>query len=81
MDAFEIFRSLQNATHYVAVLDSDRSDNAEGVRASQNLVPLTRIPDDGTPHLGFDPLEAREAIGKHGFYAFAVTVEPREGIV
>ena len=78
---FEIFQSLHNPTHYVAVLASDRSENAEGVRSSQNLSPLTRIPDDGAPHLGFDPTAAREAIEKHGFYAFAVSVEPREGIL
>jgi hypothetical protein len=81
VDEFEIYQSLHNPTHYVAVLASDRSENAEGVRASQNLTRLTRIPDDGTPHLGFDPFEAREAIDKHGFYAFAVTVEPRDGIL
>jgi hypothetical protein len=40
---------------------------------------LTRIPDDGRPHLGFDPALARAAIAEHGFYAFAVTVEPRDG--
>jgi hypothetical protein len=77
---FEIFQSLQNPTHYVAVLSSDSSENAEGVRQSQNLIPLTRIADDGRPHLGFDPSLAKTAIAEHGFYAFALTVEPREGI-
>lgn len=80
MDEFEIFRSLHNSTHYVAVLASDRSENANGVRTSQNLAALTRIPDDGRAHLGFDPKAAKAAIAEHGFYAFAVTVEPRDGI-
>jgi hypothetical protein len=80
VDAFDIFHSLHNPTHYVAVLASDRSENAEGVRSSQNLAHLTDIPDDGRPHLGFDPAEAKAAIAEHGFYAFAVTVEPRDGI-
>ena len=80
MGEFEIFRSLQNPTHYVAVLDSDRSNNANGVRESKNLSALTSIPDDGRAHLGFDPAAAKAAIAEHGFYAFAVTVEPRDGI-
>jgi hypothetical protein len=77
---FEIFRSLHNPTHYVAVLDSDRGENAKGVRESRNLSALTSIPDDGRAHLGFDPDAARAAIAEHGFYAFGVTVEPRDGI-
>jgi hypothetical protein len=76
---FEIFRSKHNPSHYVAVLSIDRSDNAKGVRDSQNLAPLTSIPDDGRAHLGFDPGLAKAAIAEHGFYAFAVTVEPRDG--
>ncbi len=80
MEAFEIFRSLHNRTHYVAVLASDRSENANGVRTSQNLMLLTSIPDDGRAHLGFDPDAAKAAIAEHGFFAFAVTVEPRDGI-
>jgi hypothetical protein len=80
MAEFEIYQSLQNPTHYVAVLSSDVSENAEGVRHSQNLTPLTRIAEDGQPHLGFDPSLAKAAIAEHGFYAFALTVEPRDGI-
>jgi hypothetical protein len=80
VDEFEIFQSLHNPTHYVAVLASDSSHNANGVRTSQNLTPHFRIRDDGRPHLGFDQAAAREAIAEHGFYAFAVTIEPREGI-
>jgi hypothetical protein len=80
MAEFEIYRSLQNPAHYVAVLSSDSSENAEGVRHSQNLAPLTRIAEDGQPHLGFDPSLAKAAIAQHGFYAFALTVEPRDGI-
>jgi hypothetical protein len=76
---FEIFRSKHNPAHYVAVLSGDRSENAMGVRDSQNLFALTRIPDDGQAHLGFDPGIARATIDEHGFYAFAVTVEPRDG--
>ena len=80
MTEFEIFQSLQNPAHYVAILSSDTSENAEGVRQSQNLVPLTRIADDGQPHLGFDPSQAKTTIAEHGFYAFALTIEPRDGI-
>jgi hypothetical protein len=77
---FEIFRSRQNGNHYVAVLAGDDSANANGVRDSRNLAPFTSIIDDGQhPHLGFDPMLARAAIGKHGFYAFAVLVEERDG--
>ena len=80
MDEFEIFRSRHNPTHYVAVLSSDRGENANGVRTSQNLSALTSIPDDGRPHLGFDPSLARATIAEHGFYAFAVTIDPRDGL-
>ncbi len=80
MGEFEIFRSLQNPAHYVAVLDSDSSHNANGVRTSQNLNAYTRIRDDGRAHLGFDPDAAKAAIAEHGFYAFSVIVEPRDGI-
>jgi hypothetical protein len=80
MDEFEIFQSLQNPFHYVAVLASDSSHNAEGVRRSQNLTAHIRIRDDGRPHLGFDYSAAREAITEHGFYAFAVSIQPRDGI-
>jgi hypothetical protein len=80
MPEFEIFRSKHNADHYVAVLDGDRSDNATGVRTSENLTPLTRIADGGEPHLGFDPAAAKRAIRDHGFYAFALHVEERDGL-
>jgi len=80
MPEFEIFRSKQNATHYVAILSDDRNENAEGVRHSDNLAPFTRIPDNGVSHIGFDPDAAKSAIAEHGFYAFAVTVEKREHI-
>jgi hypothetical protein len=76
---FEIFRSLHNPIHYVAVVTGDGSDNAEGVRSSQNLSWFTVIPDDDHVHLGFDPEAAKAAIAKHGFYAFAVIVEERDG--
>jgi hypothetical protein len=79
VNEFEIFRSKHNRTHHVAVLSADRSENAMGVRESQNLARLTTIPDDGRAHLGFDPGLAKAAIDEHGFYAFAVTVEPRDG--
>ena len=80
MPDFEIFRSLHNDCHYVAVVIGDREENAEGVRHSQNLTLVTRIPDDGTHHLGFDPVAAKAAIANHGFYAFAVLVEERDGL-
>jgi hypothetical protein len=80
LDEFEIYQSLQNPSHYVAVLSSDQSHNASGVRTSQNLTAHMRIPDDGKRHLGFDPSFARDAIAEHGFYAFAVFIEPRDGI-
>jgi hypothetical protein len=79
MPQFEIFRSKHNADHYVAVLIGDRSENANGVRTSQNLKPLTRIDDGGEPHLGFDPGAAKRAIRDHGFYAFELHAEERDG--
>ena len=80
MDEFEIYRSLHNRDHYVAVLVGDESDNASGVRTSRNLERFTSIPNDGTRHLGFDPAAAQSAIRDHGFYAFAVLVEERDGL-
>jgi len=80
MADFEIFRSRQNDNHYVAVVAGDKSENAEGVRHSQNLAAFTSIPDDDTRHLGFDPITAKAAIQAHGFYAFAVLVEERDGL-
>jgi hypothetical protein len=80
MTDFEIFRSLHNDNHYVAIVTGDRQENAEGVRHSQNLAVFTSIPDDGTHHLGFDPVAAKTAIEAHGFYAFAVMVEERDGL-
>ena len=76
---FEIFRSRQNATHYVALKVGDKNANATQVRTSQNLAVFTSIADDGTHHLGFDPVAAKAAIKEHGFYAFAVVVEERDG--
>jgi hypothetical protein len=75
---FHVYRSRQNGSHFVAVLANDRSANAEGVRRSQNLSLLMTIPDEGRPHLGFDPAAAKSAIRDHGFYAFALSVEPRD---
>jgi hypothetical protein len=80
MADFEIFRSRQNDNHYVAVVIGDKNENAEGVRQSQNLAVFTSIPDDDTHHLGFDPVAAKTAIRDHGFYAFAVHVEERDGL-
>jgi hypothetical protein len=80
MADFEIFRSLHNDNHYVAVVVGDGRENAEGVRRSQNLAIFTSIPDDDTHHLGFDPVAAKAAIEDHGFYAFAVKVEERDGL-
>ena len=77
---FEIFRSRHNANHYVAVQAADKSTNATRVRTSQNLSIFTSIGDDGTHHLGFDPVAAKAAIKDHGFYAFAVLVEERDGL-
>jgi hypothetical protein len=80
MADFEIFRSRQNDNHYVAVVAGDRRENAEGVRHSRNLAVFTSIADDGTHHLGFDPVAAKAAVQAHGFYAFAVLVEERDGL-
>ena len=80
MSEFEIFRSKHNATHYVAILAHDDAANAQGVRESDNLTAFARIPDDGRVRLAFNPAAAQSAIGEHGFYAFAVTVEKREHI-
>jgi len=78
MTEFEIYRSRHNASHYVAVFANDRGHNAQGVRESDNLAAYTRIADDDKTRIGFDPDAAKAAIGDHGFYAFAVTVERRE---
>ena len=79
MADFHIYRSRHNPTHFVAVLGSDRSQNAEAVRKSQNLQLLMTVPDEGRPQLGFDAPAAKAAIRDRGFYAFALSVEPREG--
>jgi len=76
---FEIFRSRQNSDHYVAVFADDHGENAAGVRSSHNLSPLTRIADNGVPHLGFDRDAAKRAIADHGFYAFSLRAEERDG--
>jgi hypothetical protein len=80
MAGFEIFRSRHNPGHYVAVMLGDRHENAERVRNSQNLAVFTSIPDDGSHHLGFDPVAAKAAIKDRGFYAFALAVDERDGL-
>ena len=80
MAEFEIFRSRHNADHYVAVLAGDDGENAVGVRTSHNLTPLMRINDAGEPHLGFDAAAAKRAIANHGFYAFVLHAEERDGL-
>jgi hypothetical protein len=78
LTAFEIYQSKQNPLHYVAIEEGDTRENAEGVRTSQNLQFLTRVPDDGEPRIAFDPREAVSRIAKNGFYAFNVTITIRE---
>ena len=78
MSAFEIYQSKQNPLHYVAIAEGDDRENANGVRASQNLRFLVRVPDDGLPRIAFDPKEAVSRIEKHGFYAFNVSITIRE---
>ncbi|WP_193174288.1 hypothetical protein [Oricola nitratireducens] len=78
MTAFEIYQSKQNPLHYVAIAEGDEGENAQGVRTSQNLQFLTRVPDDGEPRIAFDPKEAVSRIAKNGFYAFNVTITIRE---
>jgi hypothetical protein len=80
MAEFEIFQSRHNADHYVAVLAGDDSENAVGVRTSQNLRQLMRINDGDELHLGFDAAAAKRAIADHGFYAFALHAEERDGL-
>jgi hypothetical protein len=75
---FEIYRSKHNLHHYVAVRQGDTRENAQGVRESQNLSFLTKVADNGEPRIAFDPDAAESRIARDGFYAFAVTVEPRE---
>ena len=74
---FDVYRSRHNPHHYVAVATGDTSDNANGVRESQNLAFMLRIADD-EPRIAFDPAQAKERIRRDGFYAFAVTIEVRE---
>jgi hypothetical protein len=76
--AFEIYRSRHNDAHFVAILTSSDSDNAEAIRTSQNLEMAFQIPEDANASIGFDPVKARAAIARHGFYAFAVHIEPRD---
>ncbi|MFZ2100743.1 MAG: hypothetical protein WAU86_09290 [Oricola sp.] len=78
MSAFEIYQSKQNPLHYVAVAEGDMRENAQGVRTSQNLKFLTRVPDDGEPRIAFDPKMAVSRIERNGFYAFTVTISIRE---
>jgi hypothetical protein len=75
---FEIYRSRHNAQHFVAVSEGDTRENACGVRESRNLDFLTHVTDAGEPRIAFDPGAARRRIARDGFYAFAVTVAPRE---
>ena len=63
---FDIYRSRHNPHHYVAVATGDTSDNANGVRASQNLAFMLRIADD-EPRIAFDPAQAKERIRRDGF--------------
>ncbi|MCW5697034.1 MAG: hypothetical protein KIS96_09935 [Bauldia sp.] len=77
---FEIYRSKHNPEHYVAIDAASEEHNAAEVRASQNLEPFSRFVDDGAPRLGFDAEHAKASIAEHGFYAFALTVTPRDHI-
>jgi hypothetical protein len=77
--SFEIFRSRHNEHHYVALRAGDKNPNATAVRTSKNLSIHTTIADDGTHHLGFDPAAAKAGIAAHGFYAFGVTIDTRDG--
>ncbi|MBK1623326.1 hypothetical protein [Afifella marina] len=80
MTYFEIYRSLQNRDHYVAIRAGDHREEAEGVRNSENLVFLRNIPDDENPRIAFDAEVAREHIDRNGFFAFAVTIEVRDHV-
>ena len=46
----------------------------------RDLAAFASISDDGHAHVGFDPGAAKAAIADHGFYAFAVLVEERDGL-
>jgi len=37
------------------------------------------VDDGGEPHLGFDAAAAKRAIRDHGFYAFELRAEERDG--
>ncbi|WP_034490726.1 hypothetical protein [Afifella pfennigii] len=80
MTFFEIYRSVNNRHHYVAVHSGDDRPNAEGVRSSENLVYMMTVPDDEQPRIAFDAEMARERIERDGFYAFSVTIEVREHV-
>jgi len=75
---FQIYRSKQNSTHFVAVHTESDHANAKGVRKSENLTIHTLIPDDGQSRIAFDAERAKSRILRDGFYAFAVNVEVRE---
>ena len=76
--AFEIYRSRHNEAHFVAILTESSDANADAIRGSQNLEMAFQIPEDAPPGIGFEPEAAKAAIAEHGFYAFAVHIEPRD---
>jgi len=75
---YEIYRSLHNPSHHVAVRAGDSGEVASSVRTSQNLAFLTRVSGEGDPRIAFDAAEADMRIARDGFYAFAVSVHARE---
>ena len=77
---FEIYRSTQNAQHYVAIRADDTRESPKGIRESRNLTLVTTIPDDDARRIAFDGGEAMSRIARDGFYAFAVTIQVREHV-
>lgn len=75
---FALYRSRHNPDHYVAIDAAGAQRVALEIRHSPNLEPFATFPDDGIAHLGFEPEDAKASIAGHGFYAFALTVTPRD---
>ena len=58
----------------------DTRENPKGIRESRNLALMTKIADDDAKRIAFDGGEAMSRIARDGFYAFAVTIQVREGV-
>ena len=70
-----VLAALVLAASYVALAQAPR--HLQPNEHTTNLPGATTIE---APPAGFDPIAAKAAIDAHGFYAFAVLVEERDGL-